>query len=895
MTLLNEIIDRVNSMPDAKRKELIKTAIEHTKDMPWIPSPGPQTQAYYSKADVLLYGGEPGGGKAVSIYTDIPTPQGCQLMRDICVGDQVFDESGSICNVLAKSEIINDESYKVIFSDGSEIIADPRHQWVTSTRRERQRALKCTDEYRAKRRSNREKRGTGKRLDLVKRNIEQVKSMDLPLCGIRTTRQIYETLRVGTDNRVNHSIDVCAPLELPHAELLIDPYVLGAWLGDGTASGGSIAGIDEEVFQNVANSYEITVRSNKYLRGVIGLASDLRKAGVLNNKHIPMPYLRSSHAQRLSLLQGLMDTDGTCDERGHCEIQLTHERLINDVYDLINSLGIKVQMRSGDAKLYGRKTSDKWRLKFITDLPAFRMTRKLIRQKRSNFRGTHDKRYIVDCVPVDPVPMQCIQVDSPNSMYLCGRSMIPTHNSSLLLGLALTQHKRSLIMRRQYTDLGHLTDEVIKFNGGREGFNGSPPPKLKRKDGRSIEFFAAAKVGDEQHRQGNPFDLLGIDEATQVAESQIRFLMGWLRSADGPDQRKRVVLATNPPLTSDGFWVTEWFAPWLDDRFSSPAQPGELRYAITGDDDKMIWVDGPDPVDYQGRSVTPLSYTYIPASVSDNPYLADSGYDKQLDNLPNEIREILMGGFQVTLRDQQFQIIPSEWIRKAQQRWTPTPPFGIPMCAMGVDCTGGGKDPMVIQPRYDSWFDVPIEIPAKELPVTSLGKTAVGHIVAHRKDKALVIIDMGGGYGGSAYELLIDNDIDTYAYKGAEASTMRTKDGKLRFTNTRTAALWQFREALDPDQPGGSTIALPPDPEIMADLCAPTFKITPQGIQAESKLDVCNRLGRSTNKGDGVIMAWSQGAKEATCALEWIERKDKMRMRGTAPKVIMGRQHARRR
>ena len=466
--------------------------------------------------------------------------------------------------------------------------------------------------------------------------------------------------------------------------------------------------------------------------------------------------------------------------------------------------------------------------------------------------------------------------------------------TSLLLGLAFTQHRRSLIMRRQYTDLGHLLEEAIKFNGGREGYNGSPPPRLRRPDGRIIDFFAAAKVGDEQHRQGNPFDLLAIDEGTQVAESQIRFLMGWLRSADDKNQRKRVVIATNPPLSSDGYWVHVWFAPWLDDRFPNPAKPGELRWAITGDDDKMIWVNGPEPVMHNGRLREPKSYTYIPASLNDNPFLVGSGYEKQLDNLPSEIRSVLMGGFKTTLRDQEFQIIPSEWIRMAQQRWTPQPPQGVPMCAMGVDCSGGGKDPMEMAPRSDGWFAELIEVPASELPIHSLGKTAAGHVVANRRDKAVVVVDMGGGYGGSLYERLDENEIEVFAYKGSEASERRTRDGKLKLTNVRTAALWMLREALDPDQPGGSPIALPPDPELMADLTAPTYEITPQGIKAESKQDVCARLGRSTNKGDSVIMSWYQGPREATHALEWAQKRLSKNYRKQGPKVVMGRKHARR-
>jgi len=718
--------------------------------------------------------------------------------------------------------------------------------------------------------------------------------MDLPLRGIRTTQEIYKTLTVGTDNRINHAIPIAKALQLPERELLIDPYVLGAWLGDGTATSGAIAGIDEEVFEHVGNSYHVTRHANPVTRGVLGLQKHLKIIGVLGNKHIPVTYLRSSFHQRLGLLQGLMDTDGYCDKRGQCEIQLTRKDLIDGVYELILSLGIKAVMNEGIATLNGREIGPKWRIKFMTEHPVFRIARKLIRQKRAGFRGTHDNRYITDIQPTASIPTQCIQVDSPNHMYLCGREMIPTHNSSLVLGLAFNNHWRSLIMRRQYTDLGHLLEEAQKFNGGRDGFNGSPPPQLKRPDGKILDFGAASKVGNEQHWQGNPHDLIGVDEATQFAEIQIRFLMGWLRSTK-PGQRKRVVLATNPPLSAEGLWVTEMFAPWLDEKFENPAAPGELRYAIVPND-KEVWVDGPEPVwnEEMQKFLEPKSYTYIPAALKDNPFLAGTGYDKELDALPEEIRTALMGGFRTTFKDAPMQIIPTEWVRLAQQRWREVQPDGIPMCSIGVDCTGGGTDPMVIAARYDGWFAPFIEIQGKDMPIDGINKATAGHIVTNRKDGAEVIIDMGGGYGSGAYEILKDNDIDVYKYMGAEGTTKRSKDGKLKFTNTRTAALWLFREALDPDQPGGSPIALPPSIKVMADLCAPTFQVTPNGIKAKSKEEVCKDLGRSTNHGDAVIMAWFRGPTGITHSGDWAFARES-RKQNRNPSVVMGRKNAKRR
>jgi hypothetical protein len=468
--------------------------------------------------------------------------------------------------------------------------------------------------------------------------------------------------------------------------------------------------------------------------------------------------------------------------------------------------------------------------------------------------------------------------------------------TDLLLGVAFNEHKRALIMRRQYTHLNAIIDRMLAMNGGKQGFNGSPPPSLKHTTG-TIQLGAAQNIGDEQNFQGQPRDFLGIDEATQFAEMQVRMLMGWVRSED-PAQRCRTVLGTNPPLTSEGYWVIRMFAPWLDDTYPHPAQPGELRYVVVEDDGDR-WVDGPEPtlamIDGVQKLVVPTSRTYIPSSVTDNPFYVRTGYQKQLDALPAQIRRVLMGGFKASLQDAENQIIPTAWIREAQARWKPRPPEGVPMCSVGVDVSGGGTDPMVMAPRHDGWFAPLVVVPAKEIPSGKEATTTFAKILTVRRDRALVVLDMGGGYGSGCYQLLKENEFAVYPYKGAEKTARRSRDKQLGFFNVRSAALWLFREALDPDQPGGSCIALPPDPEVVADLTAPTLDLEFQGgIKAESKEDVCARLGRSTNKGDAVIMSWFEGAKAATHLRIWEAGGEQVARRQREPAVVMGRQHGRR-
>jgi hypothetical protein len=229
------------------------------------------------------------------------------------------------------------------------------------------------------------------------------------------------------------------------------------------------------------------------------------------------------------------------------------------------------------------------------------------------------------------------------------------------------------------------------------------------------------------------------------------------------------------------------------------------------------------------------------------------------------------------------------------------------MCAIGVDPTGGGEDDMVMAPRFDSYFSQLVKVPGKDVPQDRLGSHAAGLVVKERRDGAIPVIDMGGGYGGALLNHLTEqNDIECMAYKGAASTTRRTADRKYGFTNTRSAAYWKMREELDPDQPGGSKVALPPDKRLMAGLCAPQYTIRGQEIQIEAKSKneggvkgVVERLGWSPNEADAVVMANWGGPRWATHASEWIDGAQQQRMargmRGMQPKVVMGHQAARRR
>jgi len=460
--------------------------------------------------------------------------------------------------------------------------------------------------------------------------------------------------------------------------------------------------------------------------------------------------------------------------------------------------------------------------------------------------------------------------------------------SAMLCGLATTAHSKSIIFRREYPQIKGLEDEVFSILKTRNGYN-SQNKVWNLPNGAQLEFGAVQHEQDVEKFQGRPHDLIGFDELPQFTETQYTFLIGWNRSSN-PKQRCRVVGAGNPPTNPEGYWVIKRWAPWLDPLHHNPAKAGELRW-FTTIDGKDTEVNGPEEIEVNGKKVKPRSRTFIPAKLEDNPYLVNTGYAATLEAMPEPLRTMLREGrFDMKKDDQEFQVCPTDWVNAAIKRGLerPQPPSGVPMCAMGVDIAQGGKDKTVISTRYDYWFSPLIKIEGKDTPT---GGDVAGHIFKHRVNDALVIPDMGGGYGRGVWECLVNNIGKKHLvpYNGSNVGVGRSKDGTLAFYNKRAQAYWQFREALDPSQLGGSPICLPDDRELLADLCAPIFRITPRGIQIESKEELKKRLGRSPDAGDAVVMCWVEGQRGLTPQANY-----KSFRRIGSNKAITGRENRRR-
>lgn len=482
----------------------------------------------------------------------------------------------------------------------------------------------------------------------------------------------------------------------------------------------------------------------------------------------------------------------------------------------------------------------------------------------------------------------CIMVSNANSLYIT-EDFIVTHNSDLLLGLAREEHERSLLLRRTNKEALGLVERMTEVLGTRDGW--SSQQGIWRLPSRTVEISGCQLETDKQKFKGSPHDLIGFDEVSDFTETQYTFIIGWNRSTT-PGQRCRIIAAGNPPTRPEGLWVVHRWAAWLDPNHHNPAAPGELRYYTTGENGKEIEVDGPGPHLIGGELVTARSRTFIPAALADNPDLAATDYSSVLASMPEELRAAYRDGrFDMALQDRAYQAIPSAWIRAAQERWTPERPDAIPMCSMGVDASGGGTDPMIIASRFGGWYAPIVKVEAKDIPIERAGAFCAGIVVSHRRDNADIVVDLGGGYGSSMYEQLYANGLAPIGYKGAAEAKGKTLCGKFTFKNARSAAIWRFREALDPGQPGGSVIVLPPSTTLAADLAAPTYEPDAKEIVVESKKKVCERLGRSTDEGDAVIMSWAYGLKQ-----EQIQGGFKNYLHGKRiPNIITGRSLANKR
>lgn len=315
--------------------------------------------------------------KGLALDTQLPTPTGWTTMQDIQVGNILFDINGKQTKVIGKSKVKHLPCYKITFENKTSVICDNEHIWTL--------------------------------LDGSNKDVTQL--------------------------TIGDKVSLCKPIRCKTSQLPIDPYVLGIWLGDGRNRSGEICGADKFVFSEIRRRNYKVGKDISHKDGIcsshtiFGLRTQLRLLNLLRNKHIPEIYLRASYEQRLDLLRGLMDSDGSVNlVRKQAVFTNCNKRLSDDVVELLMTLGQRPLQSNVIGFGFG-KTVKVYPISFKPqNINPFLLPRKA--NKINNWgHGKSYYRKITNIEEIPSVPTQCIMVDSPTHTFLCTKDFIPTHNT----------------------------------------------------------------------------------------------------------------------------------------------------------------------------------------------------------------------------------------------------------------------------------------------------------------------------------------------------------------------------------------------------------------------------------------------------------------------------------
>lgn len=359
--------------------------------------------------------GEMGVGKSQRLSSKIYTPTGYKLMGEIEVGDQVINPDGGYANVIGIYPQGILDIYRVTFSDGSFTDCTAEHLWKV---RSPLRKWKGKPAY-------------------VK-----------PLSQI-----MEEPLTHPTTGNYQVFIPMTQPVEFNKRLLPIDPYLLGALLGDGHLRAPDITSADQEVLDEVSrlmpnnmtlvHNERYTWRFSKTVHvSKNPLSSLLREMDLYDkvsyNKFIPDDYKYSSIEDRLNLLQGLFDTDGAVSSNNAVEYTTTSERLALDIKEIVQSFGgtVRLSTRITSYHYKGEKRNGRLSYRIYIKLPShimpFRLSRKANAYRPQGKYEPH--RSIVKIEHVGQDYAQCIMLDSENQLYVTDEYIV-THNTTIGSGV----------------------------------------------------------------------------------------------------------------------------------------------------------------------------------------------------------------------------------------------------------------------------------------------------------------------------------------------------------------------------------------------------------------------------------------------------------------------------
>ena len=504
-----------------------------------------------SDSQLIGYGGARGGARAEPLDSLVLTPYGFRRMGDLKVGDQVSCPDGTIARVIGIHDRGLRDVFRLTFSDGASCRVADDHLWLAWKTTNRRKADRRYFPFLTDDRIDARIETTLVLKAFIDRQAKKGKNNDACAVHIPLTEPVAFTRSYKTEQRP------------------IDSYLLGVLLGDGCLRGAAceVTAWDQEIVDSICAVAPVAPRIYK-VRDTNGVRvricdkkfrDTLTKMGIwgkmAHEKAIPGPYLLASADSRLSVLQGLMDTDGTIDERGHASFTSTSKTLAENVQWLGRSLGYKATLT--DAGPGGYKGTDgervecrtAWRVQF-----GGRNTTGLFRLKRKRDCGraplSVGRRMVsVEADGIEEV--RCITIDHPAGLYLTD-DFIVTHNSHAMRACAVIRRIRhpgtnALVFRRNYPSLWetHIQRLMVEWPDLYAQCWSADNKALVLPGNSMILFRYADTLADVLQMRGKEYGDLFIDEANDLTEEELKILYTCCRSTV-PGFRAKKILAFNP-------------------------------------------------------------------------------------------------------------------------------------------------------------------------------------------------------------------------------------------------------------------------------------------------------------------------------------------------------------
>lgn len=601
------------------------TEVEVYKDeILFSPNPGPQTAFLSASEQEVLYGGP------LELGTGVVTNKGVRPIETLEVGDFVLTPKGEFSPVVSIPFVGEELSFELTFSNGSKVVASAGHKWCVGTG------------------------DWGKTSQPFRTKITQ------DLLDFKLSR-----------GRNKYFIPSVSPFKGEEKNFYISPYTLGVLLADGCMTKSlSIFSEDSEIVERVRgelhSDYElifsggVTYRLVKKSRNK-GLPSEyreeLKRLGLFGkgafDKSVPKDYLFSSVEQRIALLRGLMDSDGTVrkfdGKRRAPELKYTtvSEFLKNDVVFLAHSLGynttVYTETLSSGSLVY--------RVLLTGDLCPFHLSRKAETFHKFSPKAANNI-YITDIKPVGNKRVMCIEIEDKDHLFVLG-GFITTHNSAGggksfgLLADAVRDlphpNFQGLIVRRTTEELRELVQKSQElYPKAIPGIKWSERKmEWRAPSGGRLWMSYLERDQDLLRYQGQAFSYIAFDELTQWPTPDAwNYMRSRLRSTT-PGMKTYMRATTNPGGPGHR---------WVKSMFIDPAPAGEAFWATDLETGEIMRYPklrkvGAKMEEHPKAGQPLFKRRFIPAALYDNPYLtADGAYEANLLGLPEMERKKLLEG-----------------------------------------------------------------------------------------------------------------------------------------------------------------------------------------------------------------------------------------------------------